>query len=130
MKEILFPEKGIKINIISFSYRFGIPKDADIVIDARCLPNPHYVERLKSLIGKDRRVKNFIFKNKEAKDFIEKLESFFDFSIPLFEKEGKNVLIIAVGCTGGRHRSVAVGSHLKTFLKKKGYRVNVFYRDI
>jgi len=130
LKEIFFPSDLFKISIIGFSYRFGIPKDADLVFDVRCLPNPYYEEKLSSLTGKNKKVKDYIFTKKKTKEFVKRLKHFLDFSIPLFEKEGKNVVIIAFGCTGGRHRSVAVSDEIGRYLKKKNYRVSISYRDI
>jgi UPF0042 nucleotide-binding protein len=120
----------LTIHITSFAYRYGLPYDADIVIDVRFLPNPYFVEELRALSGNDEKVKDFILQKKETKVFLDKFKKLFDFLIPLYEKEGKSNLTIAVGCTGGRHRSVSVANLLEHFLDKHVYTVNLRHRDV
>ena len=96
------------VNLISFGYRHGIPSDADLVFDVRFLPNPYFVESLKGLDGRQREVKDFVLPKKETRGFLKRLGSLLDYLLPLYRKEGKSYLTIAVGCTGGRHRSVAI----------------------
>ncbi|MBI2027514.1 MAG: RNase adapter RapZ [Deltaproteobacteria bacterium] len=122
-------EKKIKVQIISFSYRYGIPLEADILIDTRCLPNPHYVPQLQPLIGNNEKIKNFFKKEKEVKAFIEQYQKLFEMTLPLYEKEGRTYLTIAVGCTGGRHRSVYIASVLSEFFQRKGLDVQLSDRD-
>jgi len=100
--------QNILVNIISFGFKHGIPHDADMIFDVRFLPNPYFVESLKHLNGQDGEVLNFILSNEESIKFIEKLTEFLEFLIPNYEKEGKSYLTIAIGCTGGKHRSVVI----------------------
>lgn len=96
------------LNFISFGYRYGLPSDADLVIDVRFLPNPFFVDKLKKHDGLEKDVKDYILSRDEAKEFLERFRNFLDYLIPLYWKEGKSYLTIAVGCTGGKHRSVAM----------------------
>jgi UPF0042 nucleotide-binding protein len=100
--------QNILVNIISFGFKHGIPYDADMIFDVRFLPNPHFIEKLKHLNGLDSEVLNFVLSNEESVKFIEKLTEFLEFLIPNYEKEGKSYLTIAIGCTGGKHRSVVI----------------------
>ena len=136
LKEILnkyyLESEGRKLTIsfISFGYKFGIPYDADLIFDVRFMQNPNFVKELKLLKGSDKRVIDYILKFQEAKTFLEKLYEFLRFLIPMYEKEGKSYLTIGIGCTGGRHRSVAVSEILKGYLEKEGYSLNIKHRDI
>lgn len=137
LKEILIELYGdtkqvhpLMISLISFGYRYGIPFDADLVFDVRMLPNPFFNDSLKGYDGNDERIADFIFDKKESKLFIEMLCNFINSLIPMYKKEGKFYLTIAIGCTGGRHRSVAVSNRLKDFLEKQGYLPVVKHRDI
>ncbi|HEY5599995.1 MAG TPA: RNase adapter RapZ, partial [Candidatus Manganitrophaceae bacterium] len=109
----------LNISLISFGYKFGIPYDLDLLFDVRFLRNPNFEIDLKPLTGEDPRVLNYITDFPETKAFLDKIYGFLDFLIPLYEKEGKSYLTIGVGCTGGRHRSVAVVNLLKGYLKEK-----------
>lgn len=122
--------QGLTINIISFGFKYGIPLDADMVFDVRFLANPYYVDSLKELTGKDKEVKDYILKWPITKRFYDKFLDLIDFLIPEYEKEGKSHLSIAIGCTGGHHRSVTTALELKEFLNGKGYEVTVNHRDI
>ncbi|MFC1557358.1 RNase adapter RapZ [candidate division KSB1 bacterium] len=122
--------RRLAIQILSFGYKNGMPIHADMVFDTRFLPNPYYIAELKSKTGNDPDVYNFVLKNDRAQAFIRRLKNLLMFLIPQFEKEQKSYLTIAVGCTGGMHRSVAVANDLYSFLKKKRYPVTVEYRDI
>jgi UPF0042 nucleotide-binding protein len=128
LKEV--PGKRMKIYILSFGYKYGIPYDADIVIDVRCLPNPHFVEELKNLNGKSREVKQFMDGQKETQEFLNRYLDLLFYLIPLYEKEGKSALTIAVGCTAGRHRSVSIAETLFEELKKNNTIITVTHRDI
>ncbi|MCK9582996.1 MAG: RNase adapter RapZ [Endomicrobiales bacterium] len=136
LKEILTKKlsdqtlEKMKISVLSFGFKYGLPLDADLVFDVRFLPNPNYVASLRYKTGKDVGVKNYVFKHKEAKDFIVILEKMLSFLIPNFIKEGKSHLTIALGCTGGHHRSVAVSEKIGFILRKKGYMSQVYHRDI
>ena len=123
-------EKRLVINLTSFGYRYGLPPDADIVIDVRFLPNPYFIENLKHLDGNDQKVEEFVMGWEESRTFLGELFKLFEFLIPLYEKEGKAYLNIALGCTGGKHRSVVMLNRLGKFLSEKSYIVNVNHRDI
>jgi UPF0042 nucleotide-binding protein len=122
--------QGLTINIISFGFKYGIPLDADMVFDVRFLANPYYVDSLKELTGKDKEVKDYILKWPITKRFYDKFLDLIGFLIPEYEKEGKSHLSIAIGCTGGHHRSVTTALELQEFLGGKGYDVTVNHRDI
>lgn len=130
----LFVEGGkterLMINVISFGFKYGIPLDADLVFDVRFLPNPYYIESLKKLSGNDDEVREYVMKWPEAVVFMSKLIDMTEFLIPYYIKEGKTQLVVAVGCTGGRHRSVTIANLLSLKLKEKEHRVIVEHRDI
>jgi len=119
----------IKINIISFGYKNGILIEGDLIFDVRFLPNPHFNDKLRDKDGNDPEVEKFVFNDAKSEQFYKKLLEFIKFLIPEFEREGKNILIIGIGCTGGKHRSVAVANRLFRDLSKE-YTVNVKHRDI
>lgn len=120
----------IVLNVLSFGYKYGVPFEADLVFDVRFLPNPNYVNHLGQLTGQHKEVKQYILKADVTKEFLTRMESFLDFLIPLNREEGKGTLNIAVGCTGGRHRSVAISGELVKFFRKKYRRVTLFHRDM
>ena len=122
-------EGGMRISVMSFSYRRGVPREADLVFDARFLKNPHYVPTLKSLTGLDAEVTAFIETDPDYLPFIDRLEGLIGPLLPRFDAEGKSYLTIAVGCTGGRHRSVAVAKRLADWLRKAGRSVSLSHRD-
>ncbi|MGC8866735.1 MAG: RNase adapter RapZ [Elusimicrobiales bacterium] len=119
-----------KINFISFGYKYGIPIDADIVMDVRFLPNPYYVKNLKDKTGLDREIKRYLEKSKVYCEFISSWSNQLRNLLPLYIKEGKSFLTIAVGCTGGKHRSVCVVNRMASIFKDDGYDVSEFHRDI
>ena len=121
---------GLATSLISFGFKHGLPIDADLVFDIRFLPNPHFVEDLRALDGRDERVGAFIFKHEESRELLERLEDLLTFLLPAYQREGKAYLTIAVGCTGGRHRSVSVVEALRLFLEKQGFPPTVVHRDI
>jgi UPF0042 nucleotide-binding protein len=121
---------GLQVNLISFGHKHGLPTEADLVFDVRFLPNPHYVPELKVLTGRNGEVSSYALKNLTGKKFIELLLSLLNFLIPLYQKEGKAYLNIAVGCTGGKHRSVAVAELLRKSLEQKQVNISVLHRDI
>jgi UPF0042 nucleotide-binding protein len=123
-------QEQMPVTIISFGFKNGLPLDADLVFDVRFLPNPHYVETLQPLDGNHAAVSDYVFKWPLAMRFLNKLYDFVDFLLPQYIKEGKTNLIIGIGCTGGKHRSVAIANRLGDFLKTKGYQVQVDHRDI
>ncbi len=120
----------MKINVISFGFKYGIPHDADLVIDMRFLLNPFFVPALKNQDGESNDVKNFIMATEEADIFLKKYLSLIDFLIPLYKKEGKAYLTLAVGCTGGRHRSVVIARKIFEHLNFKGYKPDIIHRDL
>jgi len=119
----------MNVSLVAFGYKYGIPVDADLVIDTRFLPNPHYIERLRPLTGNNPEVSRFVLKSSVTQKFLRKYFALLKFLIPYYIREGKSYLTIAVGCTGGRHRSVIVVNELNKFLVKK-YPVKTQYRDI
>ena len=122
--------KRLVIHVTSFGYRYGLPADADIVLDIRFLPNPYFVEELKHYDGHNPDVCNYVLGSKESKVFIQKLFKLMAFLIPLYEKEGKSRLNIALGCTGGRHRSIVMANQLGAYFSDKNYLVTINHRDI
>lgn len=132
LTQILFgDDKDImNIHIMSFGFKHGIPNDADFVLDVRCIPNPYWNERLRPLTGLDPEVYDYVFSFDESIELLEKLKGLLDFLNPLYIKEGKSQLVIAIGCTGGNHRSVAIAEALKTYFGKKWDNVTVSHRDI
>lgn len=118
------------ITIVTFGFKHGLPMDADLVFDVRFLPNPYYVSDLKSLTGLDSRVSQFVFRPSLTTNFFQRMSRFIDFLLPHYVDEGKSHLTIAIGCTGGRHRSVAIGESLRTHLEAKEHTVIVEHRDI
>ena len=118
------------VNLVSFGYKKGVPVDADLVFDVRCLPNPHFVDRLRHLTGRDAAVVRYMRKHESTQDFIDKLTSFLKFALPHYVREGKSYLTVAIGCTGGQHRSVMLAEALKKSLADvKGVRLRVKHRD-
>jgi len=119
------------VSVMSFGYKHGIPADADLVFDVRFLPNPYYVEGLKTKTGLDQEVRDFVMQSEEAGQFLDKLEDMIQFLIPNYIKEGKYNLVIAIGCTGGKHRSVTLAEGLYKRLKDKGhYGLKLYHRDV
>ena len=118
------------MTVMSFGYKHGLPMDADLVFDARFLPNPYYVDDLRPMCGLDRPVFEFVFGYQQTRTFMEKLEELIDFLLPLYIEEGKLALTVAIGCTGGRHRSVAIASALNDYLTAKGVNSVNINRDV
>ncbi|HMH49305.1 MAG TPA: RNase adapter RapZ [Candidatus Acidoferrum sp.] len=121
---------GLATALISFGFKHGIPIDADLVFDIRFLPNPHFVPELRPLDGRDARVREFIFKHEESRELLRRLQHLLDFLLPAYQREGKAYLTIAVGCTGGRHRSVSLVEELRRSLEERGFPPSVVHRDI
>ncbi len=119
-----------KINIISFGFKYGIPSDADMVMDMRFLANPYFIPELKPQNGESTAVKQFVLTNTETQNFLEKYLVLLDYLIPLYKKENKAYLTIAFGCTGGRHRSVALAGRIFEHLRNKGFNPGLIHRDI
>lgn len=121
--------KRLTINIQSFGFKYGIPIDADLVFDVRFLPNPHYIQNLRPLTGKNREVSEYVFKWDVTNEFIKKLTDLVDYTLPNYQAEGKSQLVIGIGCTGGKHRSVAIAEFLGNRYKDQ-YNVRLTHRDI
>lgn len=126
-------ETGVRtmtIHLQSFGYRYGIPLESDMVMDVRFLPNPHFVPELKPFTGIDSRVRQFVLEKPETSRFLAKFEDLLEYLLPAYQREGKSYLTISIGCTGGRHRSVAIVEELHGFFLRGGIRVKVSHRDI
>jgi UPF0042 nucleotide-binding protein len=124
------PRSEMVVNLVSFGFKHGPPLDADLVFDVRCLPNPHFVDRLRPLTGRDPKVVRFMRRHEVTRDFIDRLTTFLSFALPQYVQEGKSYLTIAIGCTGGQHRSVMVAEALKKSLAgAKNVRLRVKHRD-
>ena len=121
---------GVRVNVVSFGYKYGLPADADIVADCRFLPNPHWIEELAPLTGQDAPVRDFVLGQPGAKEFIDAFVEAMRAALGGFEREGKRFLTLAVGCTGGKHRSVAVADQLAARLAEAGAGVQVVHRDL
>ena len=124
------PEKQMAITILSFGFKYGIPVDSDLVFDVRFIPNPFYIPELKPFSGNDEPVKNYVMEQTETQTFLQKANDMFEFLIPNYQKEGKRQLIISIGCTGGRHRSVAIANSIYETLHSNNHDVYVEHRDI
>jgi UPF0042 nucleotide-binding protein len=120
----------MKVTLLSFGYSFGVPPEADIVMDVRLLPNPFFVSELRGLTGKDEEVKDYVLKQEETNPFIQRFSEMIVYLIPLYEKEGKSYLTIAIGCTGGKHRSVVITERLADMLSQRNKQVTVRHRDV
>jgi RNase adapter protein RapZ len=120
----------MSINILSFGFKYGVPHDASLIMDVRFILNPYFVPELKALDGKNEKVKDYVLNNDSTRTFLHKFFELLDYLIPLYEKEGKAYLTIAVGCTGGKHRSVAVAEALFDHLNKQGSKIIITHRDI
>ena len=121
---------GMSVTITSFGFKYGLPMEADLVFDVRCMPNPFYIPELREKTGLDQPVADYVFSFRQTHDFMEKLRDLLIFSLPLYAEEGKTELVIAVGCTGGRHRSVAMTHALAEDIRNLGYRVRENHRDM
>lgn len=120
----------MKINVASFGFKYGVPKDSDLVFDVRCLPNPFYVPELKNRTGLESEVKDYVMQFEQAQGLVPKLLDLINYLVPLYRAEGKSQLTISIGCTGGKHRSVVFAELVKQSIKDKGYNVSSYHRDI
>jgi UPF0042 nucleotide-binding protein len=123
-------EGQMLVTVISFGYKYGIPIDADLVTDVRFLPNPFYEEALRLQTGENEMVRNYVLQNETTKEFMKKFLSLVEFLLPNYIREGKTHLTIAIGCTGGKHRSVTIAKEVRDRIKEKGYYVHLEHRDI
>ena len=119
----------MSLTILSFGFKYGLPQEADIVLDVRCLPNPFYVPELKELTGLDQPVVDYVMNSPDSQGLLRRYESMLEFSLPLYVKEGKSQLVVAVGCTGGKHRSITFARKLGEFCTRLGYQPIVMHRD-
>lgn len=119
----------MSVSVITFGFKYGVPLDADLVIDVRFLPNPYYVQELRPLTGEHPLVRDYVFNNPIAQEFMQRYLALLEFILPYYLNEGKSHLVLGVGCTGGQHRSVAIGERLVEFLTEHGYLVSVKHRD-
>ncbi len=120
----------LQIDIVSFGFKYGLPLDVDLVFDCRFLPNPHWVDDLRPLDGRNRAVRDYVLAQDEAKAFLDQLRQLFELTLPAYEREGKAYLSIAIGCTGGRHRSVTIAEQLGETIGDLGYHPHVRHRDV
>ena len=128
----LFLDKGespMALTVVSFGFKYGLPQEADLVLDVRCLPNPFYVPELKHKTGLDAEVYDYVMSFPEAQELLHRYENFLAYALPLYIKEGKSQLMIAVGCTGGKHRSITFARKIAEFCQKQGYAPSVLHRD-
>jgi len=123
-------DRAMTVSVVSFGFKHGLPMDADLVFDVRFLPNPYYIAELKHKTGLDAEVRDFVFSYQQTKDFVQKVEELLAMCLPSYVDEGKTNLVIAIGCTGGKHRSVSVANALADFIVKKGYATDVSHRDL
>lgn len=122
--------RTMNITFMSFGFKNGVPHDVDMILDVRFLPNPYFVRELKDLDGTDPRVAEYVSRSPETQRYLEKLKDFLAFQLPLFEREGKTYLTIAIGCTGGRHRSIVITQYLRELFSGGKYQVHAAHRDI
>ncbi len=123
--------KNLYISVLSFGFKYGIPPDSDLVFDVRFLPNPYYIEELRPQSGNDREVREYVMNNEKAAEFLDKMTDLMEFLIPNYVQEGKTQLVIAIGCTGGKHRSVTLANELfEALSKNENYGIRVEHRDI
>ena len=123
-------EDGMHVNVLSFGFKNGIPVEADLVMDVRFMPNPYYIEELKRKTGLDDSVRDYVFSFSQTNDFMKRLKDMLSFLLPLYSEEGKSVLVLAIGFTGGHHRSVAITHAMAEFIQQAGYPVTEIHRDI
>jgi len=120
----------MQIVVVSFGYKYGVPLDADLIFDTRFLPNPFYVDNLRDKTGKSPSVRAYVLHSADSREFRDRLFPFIDYLIPKFVAEGKSYLTIAIGCTGGKHRSVVIAEELRGYLSKRRYDIKVYHRDV
>jgi UPF0042 nucleotide-binding protein len=124
------PEQGLQVSVMSFGYKFGVPRDADLVLDVRFLPNPFWIPKLRPLLGTDAQVRRYVTGQEAYGEFMKRLRSLLEFVVPGYVAEGKSYLTIAVGCTGGHHRSIVVAEAVAEFFGEQGLPVSLEHRDI
>lgn len=122
--------QSLTLTFMSFGFKYGIPLEADLIIDVRCLPNPFYIPELKPLTGNDKVVRDYVLNSEDTQKFLRLTLDLLDFSVPLYLKEGKSELVVGIGCTGGKHRSVTIARCLKEHFYQKGYKCVIQHRDV
>lgn len=122
--------ESMLVTIVSFGFKYNLPLESDLVFDVRCLPNPFYVEELKHLTGLDEAVRDYVMSFDVTKQFLKKITDYLDFTLPLYKQEGKSELVIGVGCTGGKHRSVTIARQLNAYLIERDMKAAIHHRDI
>ncbi len=120
---------NLTVSIISFGYKYGIPNDADLIFDVRFMPNPHYISELRPLTGNNKEIQDYVMKHEVSRIFVEKLVDMLKFLLPHYTKEGKSQLVVGIGCTGGKHRSVTIANVLADILGEQNYRILLSHRD-
>ncbi len=123
-------ERSMALTVMSFGFKFGLPNEADIVFDVRCLPNPFYVPELKEKTGLDEEVVDYVMSSAQAQELLARLKSLLEYSLPLYVQEGKSQLVVAIGCTGGKHRSITFARKLGEFCSQIGYEPSIQHRDV
>ena len=123
-------QAGMTVSVTSFGFKYGLPLEADLVLDVRFMPNPFYIEELRHQTGLDKPVSDYVFSFQQTHDFLRKVEDLLGFTLPLYAEEGKTGLVIAVGCTGGHHRSVAIAHALTEFIRRQGYQASEHHWDM
>jgi UPF0042 nucleotide-binding protein len=121
---------ALQATVMSFGFKYGVPLDADMLFDCRFLPNPYWVEELRDLTGLDDPVKDYVLDGEEAQDFLGRIDGLFRFVLPLYLQEGKSYITLAIGCTGGKHRSVVIAQELSERIRDLGVEVSIFHRDV
>ena len=121
---------SIMITFMSFGFKYGIPLESDLLIDVRCLPNPFYIAELKEHTGLEKCIQDYVLDSEETQEFVKRLIDWLDYSLPLYLKEGKSELVVGIGCTGGKHRSVTIAELLDNYFMEKGYKCIVQHRDV
>ena len=121
---------SIMITFMSFGFKYGIPLESDLIIDVRCLPNPFYIAELKEHTGLEKCIQYYVLDSEETQEFVKRLIDWLDYSLPLYLKEGKSELVVGIGCTGGKHRSVTIAELLDNYFMEKGYKCIVQHRDV
>lgn len=123
-------QAGMTVSVTSFGFKYGLPLEADLVLDVRFMPNPFYIQELRHQTGLDKPVSDYVFGFQQTQDFLRKVKDLLGFTLPLYAEEGKTGLVIAVGCTGGHHRSVAIAHALTEFIRRQGYQASEHHRDM
>lgn len=122
--------QSLTLTFMSFGFKYGIPLEADLIIDVRCLPNPYYIPELKPLTGLNQKIRDYVLNSEDTQEFVKRVLNLLDFSVPLYLKEGKSELVVGIGCTGGKHRSVTIAMVLDDHFVQKGYKCVIQHRDV